>query len=505
MRPHCIVLIAIALLLHCACSVQAGDAPSITVVASYQHFRRTRIAITAPANLDGQLASICDASGLELGVGRLMTTGTHVVATIVLPMPTPGHPYHDLTCSILGQPATRIDIANADVARHEAFAEAPIQFRQTVFSGNKFPAFDFRDPNLVEDLVGPYTLSATYYDAEFTETAAPTKPGRYGAIVEVHGADGAVTKRFMTLYREDADIHWRELKIDLTGLVLPSALGIDPAILGEYGNEVGEFLKGRLMSGGDDGPPAAQLLAWLHEEKPGSGKVTFRSGPAECDARWWFALRKRLGLVQHRYLSFLPTGYEAGTATYPLLLFLHGSGERGLDIEEVRKHGPHRYLLTHDNPFIIIEPQCDPGQWWHACSVIDLLDEICTKYRVDRERLYLTGLSMGGFGTWATAGEFPERFAAMVPICGRGDPSEALRMKDLPIWAFHGAKDPVVPVKDTQDMVEALRAIGGRVAVTIFPEAQHDSWTEAYNTPALYEWLLKQRLGKPDQAAAPSR
>ena len=505
MRIRPLILLSFAALLACPVDTCAADSATTTAVATIQHFRHLRIAITASASLDGRLASILDPSGSELGVGRLVASAGKAAAIIMLPMPTAGHPYCDLTCVIPGQPATRIEIPDIDAARRVAFAELPIQFRSTVFSGMKFPNCEFRDANLAEDLVGTYSLTTTFYDADFAEAAAPVRTGRYGAMVVAHGSDGSTTHRYMTLYHLGSDAHWREAALTVSGLTFPPALEIDPLVLGERGGVLGDFLKSRLNGNGEDGPPAAQLLAWLHEDKPGSGPVTFRSSPAECDARWWFSLRKRLGLVQHRYLSFLPKGYEGGTGTYPLMLFLHGSGERGLDTEDVRKHGPHKYLMSHDNPFIIIEPQCDPGQWWHACSVIDLLNEVCGKFRVDPQRVYLTGLSMGGFGTWATAGEFPERFAAMVPICGRGDPAEARRMKDLPIWAFHGAKDPTVPVKDSQDMVDAITAIGGRVVLTIYPEAQHDSWTQAYNTPALYEWLLKQRLGKPDQAAAVPR
>jgi predicted esterase len=483
----------------------AGDAPAASAVGSYEHFRRARIVISAAADQIGKLVSISDASGSELGVGRLVAGGQGAMAVVMLPMPPAGKPYRELSCTVAGLPALKVQIPDADEARRVAFAEAAIAFRPAVFSGAKFPTCEFRDPNLIEDLVGAYRLTTTFYDADGSATATAAKAGRYGAMVVAHGADGSQTTRYLTLFREEGEVKWREATAALSGVEFPSALGLDPMVLNEQAAEIADFLKGRLSGSGDDGQPAASLMAWLHEGKPGSGKATFRNSPAESDARWWFALKKRLGLITHRYLSFLPNGYQEGTATYPLILFLHGSGERGLDVEEVRKHGPHKYLLAHDNPFIIIEPQCDPGQWWHACAVDDLLDEVCAKYRVDRERIYLTGLSMGGFGTWATIGENAERFAAAVPICGRGDPREAARMKDLPIWIFHGAKDPTVPVKNSLDMAAALGALGGRVKLTVYPEAQHDSWTEAYNTPELYQWLLRQRLGKPEQVPADPR
>ena len=122
-----------------------------------------------------------------------------------------------------------------------------------------------------------------------------------------------------------------------------------------------------------------------------------------------------------------------------------------------------------------------------------LLDEIIEKYKVDQDRIYLTGLSMGGFGTWALAAHAPNRFAAIVPICGGGDPSRTKRIARIPAWVFHGGKDPTVPLEMSQKMVEALKKNGGDPKFTIFPDAGHDSWTQAYDTPELYEWLLQQK------------
>jgi len=124
-----------------------------------------------------------------------------------------------------------------------------------------------------------------------------------------------------------------------------------------------------------------------------------------------------------------------------------------------------------------------------------LLDDIVERYRIDEERVYVTGLSMGGFGTWALAGASPERFAAIAPICGGGRRSDARRIAQakLPTWVFHGAKDRVVPFEESQHMVDILEKLGGDVKFTVYPKAQHDSWTETYNNPELYTWLLSQR------------
>jgi len=205
------------------------------------------------------------------------------------------------------------------------------------------------------------------------------------------------------------------------------------------------------------------------------------------------------------YLLFLPQDYgkEQGKK-WPLMIFLHGAGERGSDVNKVKTHGPPKVVeQKKDFPFILVSPQCPEGQGWEPEEVIALLDEIQGKYKVDPDRVYLTGLSMGGFGTWETATQHPERFAAIAPICGGGRPFMARRLKSLPTWVFHGEKDNVVPIKRSEEMVEAVKAAGGDVQFTRYLEAGHDSWTESYNNPKLYEWFLSHTRGeKKDNAPA---
>lgn len=211
-------------------------------------------------------------------------------------------------------------------------------------------------------------------------------------------------------------------------------------------------------------------------------------------------LRKKAHL---NYLLHIPRDYWSDrTRRWPLMLFLHGAGERGLDPNKVKVHGPPKIADTNaDFPFILVSPQCPPGKTWDNDSLNALLDEVIEQYRIDSDRVYLTGLSMGGFGSWSLALNYPERFAAVVPICGGGNLIDALlsdkkrsqALKELPFWVFHGAKDPVVKVEESERMVNALKRIGSPVQLTIYPEANHDSWTETYANPKLYEWLLQQR------------
>jgi predicted peptidase len=215
------------------------------------------------------------------------------------------------------------------------------------------------------------------------------------------------------------------------------------------------------------------------------------------------------------YLLSLPTGPAPADGRWPLILFLHGAGERGSDVWKVAKHGPAKLAqagakLTSGEQesaallkekFILVSPQCPAGQNWDDATVMALLDHVMSELKVDTSRVYLTGLSMGGFATWRLGLRYPARFAAIVPVCGGnsyldtifalGENKSALRK--LGIWAFHGAKDPVVPLEESQRLVDALKKNNAvtDLTLTIFPEAKHDSWTEAYAKPEVFRWLLE--------------
>jgi len=196
-----------------------------------------------------------------------------------------------------------------------------------------------------------------------------------------------------------------------------------------------------------------------------------------------------------KYLLYLPDDDENSENHWPLILFLHGAGERGDDLSRVKSHGPPRLVNEGRSlPFIIVSPQCPENQRWEPEKLKLLLDQIITNYRVDQSRIYLTGLSMGGFGTWAMAAEYPNQFAAIAPVCGGGNPAAAKKLSHIPAWVFHGAKDDLVPIKKSEEMVNALKREDGNVRFTVYPEAGHDSWTETYNNQELYIWMLKHRL-----------
>lgn len=201
--------------------------------------------------------------------------------------------------------------------------------------------------------------------------------------------------------------------------------------------------------------------------------------------------------VKMKYLLSLPENYDE-KEKWPLVLFLHGAGERGEDLNLVTVHGPPKLIKNgKEFPFIVVSPQCPEDQLWQPVELTALLNDIEKKYKVDKDRIYVTGLSMGGFGTWSLAAYTPYRFAALVPICGGGEKFWVKKIKHVPIWVFHGAKDTAVPLERSQTLVDVLKKEKSDVKFTVYPEAAHDSWTKTYDNPEVYEWLLQQ-VRKPE-------
>lgn len=180
---------------------------------------------------------------------------------------------------------------------------------------------------------------------------------------------------------------------------------------------------------------------------------------------------------------------------WPLLLFLHGSGERGEDIARVKVHGPPKVADREaDFPFILVSPLLPAEEDWDLAKLDAILAHVQATLPVDPSRIYLTGLSRGGHAAWRWGAAAPERFAAIAPVAGWGDPAAACTLAGIPVWAFHGDRDDVVTPEGSFAMTRAIRACGGQLArLTIYPDLGHNSWDPAYDDPALYLWLLRQR------------
>jgi predicted peptidase len=228
------------------------------------------------------------------------------------------------------------------------------------------------------------------------------------------------------------------------------------------------------------------------DEKPAPGKQVEQTWAAKGDAK-----------TTARYLLFLPKDYgKDPKKKWPMIYFLHGRGESYGPLSLVKKWGPPKRVEKSPNaPYIVVSPQCPGRESWRQPRQLDiltgLLDDVVKNYRVDADRIYLTGLSMGGYGSWALAARMPQRFAAVAPICGGGRVEDAKKLVNLPIWVWHGDSDPAVPLKRSQEMVEAIRKAGGkRVRLTTLEHIGHNSWSAAYATPELYAWMNQQRASK---------
>lgn len=196
---------------------------------------------------------------------------------------------------------------------------------------------------------------------------------------------------------------------------------------------------------------------------------------------------------KHNFLLYLPEDYDK-KQSHPLMLFLHGAGERGEgNLDLVTVHGPPKMIKAGRKfPCVVVSPQCPTNGWWNAVELSALLDHVEANYKIDKKRIYLTGLSMGGYGVWSLALREPDRFAAIAPICG-GGASQSIPYRNkisAPIWAFHGAKDTVIPLSELHEMAAALKNNGIEMKLTVYPEAEHDSWVQAYNDEQLYTWMF---------------
>ncbi len=203
------------------------------------------------------------------------------------------------------------------------------------------------------------------------------------------------------------------------------------------------------------------------------------------------------------YLLYLPKNYDAsGDKKYPMLYFLHGRGESNGPLSLVAKWGPPKIAASGEEmPFIIVSPQCPRDDYWNSetqlTRLTELLENVTTTHAVDTNKTYLTGLSMGGYGSWALAAKHPTKFAAVVPVCGGGKPEFAESLTDTPIWNWHGDQDGAVPFKRSVEMVDAIKAAGGtKVRFTSLEGIGHNCWSAAYGTPQVYQWMLQQSLSQ---------
>jgi predicted peptidase len=191
---------------------------------------------------------------------------------------------------------------------------------------------------------------------------------------------------------------------------------------------------------------------------------------------------------------YLPRGYAQTGQAWPLVVFLHGSGERGTELDRVKVHGPPKLAANGtEYPFILVSPQLADGRRWEATALHALLAALQSKLRIDPARITATGLSLGGHGVWEWATAYPRDLAGIAPVCGFGEEEDVCRMRQVPVRAYHGAADDVVPLAAQKACVDALRACGGAAELIVFPGVGHDAWNPAYADPALVPWLMARK------------
>lgn len=472
---------------------ESGTFGDVTATSTNERFRRVRVSVTAAPQLVGQVVEVRQ-DGHVLGSAVFYKQSDRSVALVTLPMPPRGQGSRDSSVWIGGKRAISLVLPDIENERRALAESAPVLFTSFVFAGEEFPQADFEQPSLMEDALGVYTIKTQFYDASYNLVTRATTPGRYGAVVEVQLQSGLSFKRYITLYRQDRVLDWNSNKSDFTG-ELPPEIGVSAEALRQRGALWSKYLKQQFVDGLARDSSSGALLAGLHEAGSGNGSGSWNN-PWHRDETWWYGLKKKLGQTQKtRYLVDLPTDYAKGKAKkWPLVLFLHGSGESGDDLNVLRRHGLPKLVAQGQRfPFILVSPQA-PQDYLLATQLIEVLDEVQTKYRVDTDRVYVTGLSMGGNGTWFLALEFPERFAAIAPIAASGDPGGAARLKNLPTWYFVGAKDDTFDPQRADDMVAAMKEAGVPFKFTRYPNAGHsETWEKAYADPELYKWLLSQR------------
>lgn len=478
--------------------VRLGEkaSPPQTVAASIDIAQgKAVLNVLAASDLAGQTVNVVS-EGKTVASGTLSANvGNDSRYVLPLPAALAEKPGASVSVSVAGAPLADLTIPDVKAARQKILSQASVLAKNAIFDGSAFPAIDFPEPGMADLAFGPYQLDIRYFDSAWNEVTVPSAPGRYGAVVRITTADGLADTQYVTLFKTPKP--YRE-RVDVFGVRLefPEALGLPADLAKTAATAIADEVNSALR---EPSSHPAVLVAGLHDAAA-DPKRNRGFNPWEIDDAWWHDLRKKTGLSStYKYKLYLPEGYEQDPGkSWPLLVFLHGSGERGDELKKVAAHGVPLLLEAGKKlPFIVVAPQCPLNQWWAPAAVMDLIGDIRSQYRVDARRIYLTGLSMGGFGTWSTAARYPGFFAAIAPVCGGALPEAADRVAGTPAWVFHGGADSVVPLRLDDRIVAALKKAHAPVKYTVYPGVQHDSWTKAYNEPDLYDWFLQHSLKEP--------
>lgn len=420
--------------------LQLANAPSTpvqcTATCGYaDYLLHTNVTVEAADTLAGRKVTLRNEKRVLCTETITTTSPGHTGAQLSFPT-RPS--YTNVLVEVKGQASIMLMLPDYKLAHQQMLESVQVLFDPFDFHGVHFPPYNLQDAKLVTEALGHYTLTTHFYNAMFQPVDSAETPGRYGAVVQIQFDNKIVLKREITINR------------------LPDSATTPDTVI-----------------------------------------ATGTQTTALADKQWWYGLNKSLGVPAYHYKVLLPPDFNKKIDTHwPLLIFLHGSMSRQLSSQEFDQmiiHMKFTEFVPKKYPCIVVAPECPrEDRGWNVTRLDDFLAEIFAKYPVDQNRVYLTGLSMGGMGTWAWGIAAPDHFAALVPLCGSGNAQAAAsRLKTMPIWVFHGMLDPSVPFASGKAMVDALKAAGSPIKFTAYPNLDHNCWDTAYATPELYEWLFQ--------------
>ena len=470
---------------NAATIIRSAKLPRQAEVTTY------RLQTDSPVRLDG-------VDVISTRTTPLTETLSKVEQVISLPVQREGERGR-LTVRVGDQPIQCIVLPDPSRRIRSMLQSLPLSY-PPVFTGTQLPTIRFAHPSLAEALLGDYAIDVSYLDAQHKPVQQADALGRYGAVVKIK-ADGVGTvERHVTLCRVASRATFAAGSPEAVSMTL-AALGVPPEVTVRQWPMIAEYLRNAL-SGQRPADQLAPFLAALLTCKPGDPSLRMDEW-IDQNSLYWDRLPGRQPPVSYPYVAVLPGKYRADEArAWPVLIYLHGGGGADRRIKPADVPGdPSDVRPGYGAPYIRIVPQAlvhrAGGRGWDPGSIIKLIDDVSARYRVDPNRIYLTGASMGGSGTWRTIAAYPGRFAAAAPVCGGGDVSMAWRVVNVPIWAFHGELDSVVSCHHSMRMDAALASLGGVMKLTVYPGVGHNSWEPAYAEPKLNPWFLANARGKP--------
>jgi predicted peptidase len=367
------------------------------------------------------------------------------------------------------------DIQDLDIRQNLTYGD--------VFSlqDHVFPEIQWINPGHVEKLLGEFPITVEWYDEKMEKVEKPSRTGTYLALVEGINPDGIYIRKAKRFYCTDQEIKDNHESENATRANWEPV----PRIFESTKNNP-------ILKAMSTGPAEAFELSYLAQNKGTVDKENLQ--PGKQARSFERSLLRRQSML---YWLDIPKGYGETDKRWPVIIFLHGSGLQGQDLSSVNAPIPPPVeVIRNEFPFIVVTPLI-PAEYnaWPQDLLADLIDEIVTVYEADADRIYLTGVSLGGRGTWNFAIAYPDRVAAIVPVCGTyGHPEDICKIKNVPVWAFHGENDQVIPFEPVKRMVDQLKDCGGNVKFTAYPNEGHNIGDLTYANKELYEWLLEQRI-----------